>query len=240
MMNKWALITGGARRVGRYIAMHFAKSGYDILLHVNQSVSEGRALVSELQAKYPKQQFALISYDLVQWKQLDKFIRDKFDQYGLPELIIHNASYYQAGKLEETTEKIMDAMMAIHLYSPMIINREYQKLGGKGSIVNILDTAITTNKSSHAMYLLAKKSLAEYTKMAALEWAPCIRVNGVALGPVLPVDGIGDTYFNQVVQNTPLQKEVELSGVASTIEYFVSNQNVSGQIIYCDSAQHLL
>ncbi|WP_439185594.1 SDR family NAD(P)-dependent oxidoreductase [Carboxylicivirga taeanensis] len=239
-MDKFALITGGARRVGKYLSQYLASEGYDLVIHVNKSLEAGKELVEELMHKYPGQRFSVVQFDLNDWSELEPRINDIFEQYGLPSLVIHNASQYTPGTLSETTPEMMEAMMAIHLFSPMVIGRQYKNAGGKGSIISILDTAITTNHSSHAMYLLAKKSLAEYTKMAAQEWAPQIRVNGVALGPVLPPEGKDDSYFKQVVADTPLQREVDLASISGSIDYLVANPNVSGQIIYCDSAQHLL
>lgn len=239
-MNKWALITGGAKRVGRHLSMHFAQRGYNVLLHVNQSIVDGQTLIGELSAAFPTQHFVLLPYNLCEWKTIGALVSKHFTRYGLPEIIIHNASRYQPGRLDETTSDIMEEMMAIHLYAPMMINQQYKTMGGKGNIISVLDTAILSNTSSHAMYLLAKKALAEYTKMAALEWAPAIRVNGLALGPVLPPEGKDDRYFKQVVQSTPLQRQVELTSITASIDYLLANKNVSGQIIYCDSAQHLL
>ncbi len=239
-MNKQVLITGGAKRVGRYLSMHFAAAGYNVLIHVNKSLQQGQALVTELEEAYPNQKFGLVVFDLSLWKQVENFIDEVFTQYGLPDVIIHNASRYASGTLAEASLERMEEMMAIHLYSPMVINQQYRKAGGEGNIVSMLDTAIDTNDSSHAMYLLAKKNLAEYTKMAAREWAPGIRLNGVALGPVLSPEGKDDSYFNEVVNGTPLQSKVELSAIASTIDFLIANKNVSGQIIYCDSAQHLI
>ncbi|MBS2213141.1 SDR family oxidoreductase [Carboxylicivirga mesophila] len=239
-MNKQVLITGGAKRVGRYLSQHFARAGYDVLIHVNQSQKEGELLVTELSEKYPDQQFVLLTYNLSDWKQLPAYIKQAFDDYGLPDVIIHNASRYAPGYLHEASVQTMEEMMAIHLYAPMIIGQQYRKVGGHGSIINLLDTAIITNDTSHAMYLLAKKSLAEYTKMSALEWAPEIRVNGIALGPVLPPEGKDNSFFNSVVESTPLKNKVELANITSTIDFIIANENMSGQIIYCDSAQHLI
>jgi len=239
-MNKLVLITGAARRVGKYLSQYFAEKGYNVLIHVNTSVDEGEVLASELSAKYPKQEFNVIQFDLSQWKEAEDFIRKVYNQFGLPDVIIHNASHYLSNKLEETTVANMENMMAIHLFTPMVFDREFRKQNGKGAVISILDAAIYTNRSTHAMYLLAKKSLADYTKMAALEWAPHVRVNGIALGPVLPVEGKGEDVFNKVVATTPLKSQVQLTSISATINYVLTNKNMTGQIINCDSGQHLV
>ncbi|WP_430815695.1 SDR family oxidoreductase [Carboxylicivirga sp. RSCT41] len=234
------LITGGAKRIGNYLAKHFAVKGYDVILHVNRSISEGEALLSELKNKYKDQNFKLIQCDLNEWKKVAKVFKETFDNIGLPDVIIHNASYYLNKSLADTQEDDMEQMMGIHLFSPMVINKAFYKRGGKGNIISILDTAIQTNQTSHGMYLLSKKSLADYTQMIAREWAPTIRVNGIAPGPVLPPEEKDAAYFNEVVKNTPLQSQVQLSSISDSVDFILQNKNMTGQVIYCDSGQHLL
>lgn len=239
-MNNEVLITGAARRIGQYLTHHFAKLGYSVIMHVNNSEDEAHKLQASLKDSYPAQQFEVFKYDLRNWKVLSQPVNDLFDQIGTPDLIIHNASYYLEKDLINTSEEDMEAMMAIHLFSPMVIGRELRKKGEKGQVISILDTAIVSNASHHGMYLLAKKSLAEYTKMAALEWAPEIRVNAIAPGPVLPVETKSQSDFNKVVDSSPLKTQVELNSISSSIDYLLANKNITGQIIYCDSGQHLL
>ncbi|WP_430812622.1 MULTISPECIES: SDR family oxidoreductase [unclassified Carboxylicivirga] len=239
-MVKKVLITGGARRVGAYLCRHMAGQGKDVIIHVNTSRAAGEQLREELAAAYPQQQFAVVEADLSDWKKMSDFINKIFASCGLPDLIIHNASHYLKKDLQHTGDDDMERMMGIHLFSPHIIGREFKKWGGKGQVITMLDAAIHSNASSHAFYLLAKKSLAEYTKMAALEWSPHIRVNGIALGPVLPPEGKDAGYFNEVVENSPMKSKVELENIGDTISFFLNNENVTGQIINCDSGQHLL
>ncbi|MCT4647912.1 MAG: SDR family oxidoreductase [Carboxylicivirga sp.] len=239
-MSKRVLITGAARRIGHYLTNHFASLGYDVILHVNNSMDEACNLLSSLKHKYPKQQFEIFKHDLRNWKELSKATKVLFSNFGVPNVVIHNASYYLEKNLINTSEDDMEAMMAIHLFSPMILGREMRKNGITGDIISILDTAIGTNESHHGMYLLAKKSLADYTRMAALEWAPALKVNAIAPGPVLPVEAKSDAHFNKVVGASPLKKQVDLESISSSIDYLIANKNISGQIIYCDSGQHLL
>lgn len=233
------LITGAAKRVGKSLCKYFAEKGYDVILHVNKSLDEGNELLSALRKEYPRQSFNLFQFDLCDWKRLSDHLNHIFNNEMLPDVIVHNASNYLKKSLSDLSTTDIEEMMAIHLYSPMMINQQFIKMGGAGNIINILDSAILSNSTKHSMYLLAKKSLAEYTKMAAVEFAPDIRINGIALGPVLPPDGEDGDYFEKVVNNTPLKQKVSLDSVHSTISYLIDNPNITGQIIYCDSGQHL-
>jgi len=239
-MAKLVLITGGAKRVGKSMALYFADQGYDLLIHVNKSLNEGKNLISELEQTYPKQRFYLLCHDLTQWRSCENVFAQLFKEKGMPDVLIHNASAYLKVNLEEVTDNQMEEMMAIHLYSPMVIGRVFRKLGGKGQIISILDSAITTNVTSHGMYLLAKKALQNYTQMTALEWAPSIRINAIALGPVLPPEKEDESYFNNVIKQTPLESRVLESSLHASLTYLIQNENVTGQTLFCDSGQHLM
>ncbi|MCG8580052.1 MAG: SDR family oxidoreductase [Bacteroidales bacterium] len=234
-----ALITGAAKRIGHHLTNHLASKGFDVILHVNHSISEGEELLSELRNKYPDQVFKIVQCDLAEWRTVAAQFKQAFEKCGLPDLIIHNASFYLNKSIGVTQEEDMERMMGIHLFSPMMIDKVFREQGGEGNIITILDTAIKTNQSTHGMYLLSKKSLADYTQMIAREWAPAIRANGIAPGPVLPPDGKDAAYFNNVVKNTPLQSQVALSSISDSVEFILKNKNMTGQIIYCDSGQHL-
>ncbi|TRX71123.1 SDR family oxidoreductase [Carboxylicivirga sp. M1479] len=239
-MNKKVFISGAAQRVGAALARSFAEDGYDVIVHVNTSVQAGENLIKELRINYPKQLFNLVSINLIDWKTVGKQIKDIFSVHGYPDVIIHNASRYDKATLLKSHPSLMEEMMAIHLFAPIEIDKVYCQHKDNGNIITLLDTAIYTNQSTHAMYLLSKKSLAEYTKMAALEWAPSIRFNGIALGPVLPPEGKGQDYFNQVVDNTPLKEVVSVGNIKASIDFILQNRNMTGQIINCDAGQHLV
>ena len=72
--------------------------------------------------------------------------------------------------------------MAVNLKAPFILTKKFMEHCGAGNVVNFVDTRISTNKSVYAAYTLSKKALWEFTKMAALELAPAIRVNAIAPG----------------------------------------------------------
>jgi len=239
-MNKRVFITGGAKRLGKSMVMFFAKEGYDVLVHVNESVSEGQQLIAELNNQFPNQKFQLFSFNLKDWKNLDSKCEQFFMEFGLPHVIVHNASAYLEANLENVTNLQMEEMMAIHLFSPMVIGKVFKRKAGKGQIISILDSAISTNNSSHGMYLLAKKALKDYSKMSALEWAPLIRVNCIALGPVLPPEGKDKQYFNKVVSEAPLSLQVSEGALHTSLLYLIKNANVTGQTLFCDSGQHLM
>nr|WP_321407930.1 SDR family oxidoreductase [uncultured Carboxylicivirga sp.] len=239
-MVKTALITGGAKRLGKSMAEFLAAKGWNVIIHANNSIDVAQQLALDLHTKYPKQKFKAEKFNLSDWKNATVFIDDILINHSQIDLLINNASKYSPGKLIETNKELLEEMMAIHYYSPLLLSKQLAVNTKSFSIVNILDSAIVNNQTDHSIYLMAKKSLAEFTKMAAVEWAPNIRVNAIAPGPVLPVEGKSQEVFNKVVKKTPLQTKVDLNSILSTLHFLIENHNVTGQIMFCDSGQHLI
>jgi NAD(P)-dependent dehydrogenase (short-subunit alcohol dehydrogenase family) len=102
-----------------------------------------------------------------------------------------------------------------------------------------LDTAITKNKTAYADYLLSKKSLAEFTKLAAVQFAPHIRVNGIAPGLILPPRNKTNNYLNRLARNVPLKKKGTPNQIALSIQYLLESEYITGEIIFVDGGEHL-
>ncbi|MBS2097289.1 SDR family NAD(P)-dependent oxidoreductase [Carboxylicivirga linearis] len=237
---KTALITGGAKRVGKSMVEYLASRGWNVVIHANRSIKDAEELAHLLDGKYPSQSFDAVSFNLSDWKNARKFIDDLLKKHKKIDLLINNASKYSPGKLEKTEELLLEEMTAIHYYSPLLMSKQLVSIVKETIIVNFLDAAIVNNHTEHSAYLLAKKNLTEFTKMAAVEWAPNVRVNAIAPGPVLPVAGKEDAVFEEVVKKTPLQIPVDLSSILKTLDFILDNNNITGQVLFCDSGQHLL
>ena len=97
-------------------------------------------------------------------------------------MLINNASAFEQGLITETAFDLLDRMMMVNFRAPFLLMRDFARLSGKGQIINLADTRITSNKSDYAAYSMSKKALWELTKMAAIEFAPDIRVNAIAPG----------------------------------------------------------
>ncbi|MBI9062407.1 MAG: SDR family oxidoreductase [Marinilabiliaceae bacterium] len=239
-MNKLALVTGGATRIGAAITAHLAQQGREVIIHYNNSAKEAQALSESLQTTYKGKTFPIVQYDLFNWKKIDGFWNDVVQQYGVPELLVNNASLFHPGRIADTSTELMESMLNVNFMAPFYMTQAFSRTATNGDVINLLDTAITTNATTHVAYLLAKKNLGEFTKMAALEWAPEIRVNAIAPGPVLPPPDKSIDHLNAVALKTPLQRIVEVKALLSALDYLLTNKSVTGDILFCDSGQHLL
>jgi NAD(P)-dependent dehydrogenase (short-subunit alcohol dehydrogenase family) len=124
--------------------------------------------------------------------------------------------------------------------SPFILMRDFANNSTSGLIINIVDTRITNNKSDFLSYSLSKKSLWELTKMVALGMAPHFRVNAIAPGAVIAPGGKDAHYLEKVADLTPMKTPSGVISVLKSIDYIIGNEDLTGQLIYCDGGAHLL
>lgn len=238
---KNVLITGGSKRIGRELALFFGEKGWNVIIHYNRGDYNAEELLHNLKNNYPTQKFYIVKEDFSSGATAANNLFEKIDALNIKlDLLINNASIFIESSLAETSSDIFSENAKVNLETPFFLMKNFYKSFESGVIINILDTRINNNYSSYGIYSLSKKSLAELTKMAALEWAPNIRVNGVAPGPVLPPIDKGSEYFENVVNKTPLKKSVKLDNLLNSVYFLVKNDSITGQIIYCDSGEHLL
>jgi len=233
------LITGGGKRIGRATALYLAERGYDLAIHYNQSESEARYLQKEI---YSLGQNCHLFQATLDGTEETATLLIETVQNQCPTFcgLINNASTFKPGSLAQTDESLLQEQFSANLNNALFLSKAFYQLVKKGSIVNILDTYIHKNPFNHTAYILAKKSLAELTKLNAREFGPTIRVNGVAPGLILPSSLEEEKLFEKLIPATPLQRVGEPSEVAHAIEFLLSNNYITGQIITVDGGKSLI
>ena len=237
MKNKSVLVTGGAKRIGKAIALHLAKNGYDIALHYNTSEKEAKILTLEI--KNIGQKCILFQHDFLKVTNgvnLIKKVKKKFPELSL---LINNASVFNSGTFLKTDYKTLDKHFNINFKVPFFLSLDFAKLCKKGQIINMLDTNIIKRQSKYFAYTLSKKMLYEFTKMAAVELAPNIRVNAIAPGPILPPPRKDEEYLRLAGELVPLKRKGDIKNILQTLAFFLVNDYVTGQCIFVDGGKNL-
>lgn len=231
------LITGGAKRIGKTLALEFASWGYNIALHYRSNDDSAQNVKSKIEALGVACE--LYKKDLSNIKEADSLIREVFDRQNDLSVLINNASIFNKAMITETSNKLISSTMDINFVAPFVLSREFYKIVKSGNIINFIDTKSAKNYSKYSIYTLSKKILAEFTKMSALEFAPHIRVNGIAPGLILPPKGEDEAYLDRLAKNIPLQKKGNVSLIVNSIKFLLENDYITGQIIFVDGGQHL-
>jgi pteridine reductase len=235
LKNKAVLITGAAARIGGGLAAALANEGCDLVIHCNHSVAEARALARQLQGNGCRA--IVIKYDLLKPQAGEILIKRAFQALGRLDVLVNNAAVFRKESLATSTEKQIRETLELNLMAPILMTRAFAKIAKKGKIINILDQRIVGVESGLAAYLLSKKALTDFTKIAALELAPHITVNGIAPGPVLVP---AKSSEREKAGEIPLERRPTIANIADTLIFLLQNDSITGEIIFADGGQHLI
>lgn len=238
-MNKTALITGASKRIGRVLAENLAENGWNVIIHYNFSDAEALELSRLLKERFPDQGFWTVEANLANMSEVESLIPQLVSEIGEFQLLINNASVFDSGYIKETEHLLYAEQMDVNLRAPFFLMRDFALLCKRGNIINFTDTRITTNKSNYAAYSLSKKALWEATKMAAVEFAPDIRVNAIAPGVTLAPEEKNDEYLWELAKNIPMKEPVGLEPVLKSMEYILNNHHLTGQLLFADGGENL-
>ena len=236
-MVKTALVTGGAKRIGAEIVKRLAELGYNIALHYNSSIDNAKKIKREVELAGII--CKLFQCDFTEEGKVSTLIKEVKKEFPGLILLINNASIFIREKIINTENHIYNKIFNINFKAPFILSRDFSKNVNKGNIINIIDTKIAKNDFKYSAYTLSKKALADFTLMSAIEFAPGIRVNGIAPGLILPPAGETDEYLEKIAKNIPLKKKGEINDVINALEFLLNNEYITGQIIYVSGGQQL-
>lgn len=235
---KAALVTAGARRVGKAMALRLAERGYDIALHYNNSSNQAEETKKEIEQKGRK--CHLFQADLLNDEALERLMPSVIERLPGLSLLVNNASIWKEGSFVDSAKEDLDQYLKIHVEVPYLLTRDFARLARKGLVVNITDSNIVKHSSRYFAYLLSKKALYDFTLLAATELAPEIRVNAIAPGAVqAPEDERKEKYESKFTQN-PLNHAGSPEDVADALDFLINSEHISGQCIFVSGGKHLV
>ena len=239
MNAKKIIITGGATRIGAAIARRLARPGIEIVIHYNKSKSNAEKLKIELSKK--KTKVYLVSGDLAEERDLKKIIKFSKTKLKYFDCLINNASLFENDRLENFTSKSWDKHININLKAPAYLSQEFAKniKVKNNNIINIIDQRVFKLTPYFFSYTLSKTGLYTLTKTSAMSLAPKIRVNGIAPGPTIKNQRQSEKHFIKQYLATPLKKQVDVKQICNTVDFFIKNISITGQVIAVDSGQNL-
>lgn len=232
-----ALVTGGAVRLGRAIALALAAAGYDVALHYGASAEAAAQTAAEIRALGARCE--LFPLDLTDAAAIPALLRDARAAFPGLQALVNSASAYAQAGIAATTPAIFDRQLATNLRAPFFLTQAFAEVVEAGQVVNIIDNKISFNQHEYAAYLLAKQALADFTRMAALEYAPRIAVNGVAPGVVLPAGTRSPEYIAWRVSGIPLRKQGSVDDITGAILFLLRSGFITGQILTVDGGEGL-
>ena len=240
MRNKNLLITGGATRIGKEIALHFSKKGWNIAIHYFKSSSKAKNLKKIIDQNSVK--VALIKADLKKTKQVEKIISIAKKKLGTIDCLINNAALFERDDILDFTIKSWNNHLNINLLAPTILTKQFAKQASKkttSNIINIIDQRVFKLTPVFMSYTLSKSALYTLTKTMAMRLSPNIKVNGIAPGPTIKSKRQSTEHFNNQAKSTLLKKSVSPEDICDTVEFLINNSSITGQVLAIDSGQNL-
>ncbi|HHS12908.1 MAG TPA: SDR family oxidoreductase [bacterium] len=233
-----ALVTGGGKRIGRTLCLRLADAGYDIAVHYGRSEEEAAEVCERVRKR--GRRCEIFQADLSDRNETGALLsRVKAGMPGL-RVLVNSASIFEKSDFLETEDDLLDRHWEINIRAPFMLTRDFARLFGQGCVVNILDTKINRILIRYFAYSLTKKALADFTRMAAKELAPSIRVNGVALGLILPSASMSKEEFENLGRRIPLQRTGDPDLIADAVIFLVAHPFITGEILNVDGGEHLM
>ncbi len=240
-MIQLALITGGAVRIGRTIALSLAKSGCSIAIHYNRSQAEAVETVAAITDLGGTA--ACFQADLADGARADALIAQISSAMGPVTCLVNNASHFADDRLPGITRDSWGAHMAVNLETPVFLAQAFAaQLPDEltGNIVNIIDQRVLRPNPHFFSYTLSKSALWAATKTMAQALAPRIRVNAIGPGPALGSVYQSEADFEHECRSMPLGHGTTPEEIAETVLFILRAPSMTGQMIALDGGQHLL
>lgn len=234
--GRTALVTGGARRIGRAICLALANRGVRVAIHCRSSEAEARDLAEQCPGS------VVLRADLADPAERARLVPLAAERLGRLDFLVNNASVYEAAPLAEIDEAAFERALAVNLTAPFFLARDAglrMRAAGGGAIVNLTDWGIDRPYPDRLPYFAAKAGLAAATKGLARALAPEVRVNAVAPGPILLPDGADEQVAAAVVQATPLARLGGPDAVATAVLFLLDHDFMTGETIRVDGGRSL-
>ena len=235
--GKTALITGGAKRLGRAFTDALAAEGANVIIHYNRSAREAESLADELAGSGVRAW--TVQANLSNLDEAAALPARAQDIAGPIDCIINSASIFPESTLRDVKPESIQANLDINALSPFLIGRAFAERGRPGAIVNMLDCMIADYDRKHIAYHISKRALFSLTRMMAAEFAPLVRVNAIAPGLVLPPAGKDESYLAALASTNPLQRYGSADDVAAAAVFLLKSTFITGQVIYVDGGRNL-
>jgi short-subunit dehydrogenase len=252
-MNPMVLVTGGATRLGREIALCFASSGWDVTVHYNRSKDLALALQSEMAELFPAVQTQLLKAELSSEEEVTELFQSTVKSTGSAlQCIVNNASLFEPDSGLNFTAELALAQLKVNLLAPMKLGQclanfylEHQKtdlskIQNRPSIVHVLDQKVFNLNPDYFSYTLSKLALERAVSLQAQSLAPTVRVNAVSPGLMYLSGDQTLENFEKASTINLLQKAIDPKDVAKSCFFLASTPSLTGTTLKVDCGQHLV
>ena len=244
--DKTILVTASAKRLGKFIITDLVETGWSIALHYNKS----KKLAEETAEKLIKVggKVNLYQADLSKKSDIENLINNLEAHDSTWTGLINNAGYFNYDNCNDFSFDDLYNHMSINFTAPAMLTKalanytikiQKKKKSQQGFVINILDAKIFGLNPDYYTYTLSKQAMYGLTKMSALSYSSCLRVNGIAPGITLLAPGQDQKDFEKSHKQNPLKSSSTVEEITSTIQLIIKARSMTGHVTLLDGGAHL-
>jgi NAD(P)-dependent dehydrogenase (short-subunit alcohol dehydrogenase family) len=235
-----ALVTGGARRIGRAISLALADAGFAVAIHANASTAEAETASAEIRDRGVAA--VVLAADLSREDEVRRLVPAAQAALGPLGVLVNNASTFERDEWYDVTRESWDQHIEPNLRAPFVLMQDFARAlpaSAEGVVINMLDQRVWALTPHFVSYTVAKAGLWALTQTMALALAPRIRVNAIGPGPTLPSARQTPEQFAKQSASVPLGHGTTPEEIGRAALALLSMRAMTGQMVALDGGQHL-
>jgi NAD(P)-dependent dehydrogenase (short-subunit alcohol dehydrogenase family) len=235
LQGKAVFITGGARRLGRAIAVAMAEAGANVAITYRNSERDARRTIADVKRSGVR---AVALYcDVTDPKTVESALKGVLKEFGGLDILVNNAANYETADFQELTLAQWDAMFASNTRGPFLVSQQalHTLCERKGRIINMGSLGGIRPWARNAHYCASKAAVHMLTKVMAKALAPEIAVNCVAPGMIDLGQKSAAAFLKKMARQTPMQRNGSSKDVTDAVMFFATAPHfITGQILTVD------
>lgn len=242
LQNKIALVTGGAHRVGRLIALALAREGADIVLHYGGSATAAQETGREIEAL--GRRVLITQADMGNWDAAAALGARALAHFGKLDILINSASSFVPNDYFATSEADYDKAFDVNTKGPFVLSQVFAKAifedapDRRGDIINIVDEGAFYPGKHYVAHSLSKAALLALTRSQTLNFGPKIRVNAICPGPALRPEDMSDEAWQKYADSNPLKVVGEPDDMGEVVLFLLTGPRlVNGDCIMLEGGR---
>jgi NAD(P)-dependent dehydrogenase (short-subunit alcohol dehydrogenase family) len=249
LAGQTVIVTGGAVRVGRAIALECARAGASVAITYNRSHDEAQQTLEELQQLNPNGKFVALLLEVSNAQSVADFHKRVLEELGDVTSLVNSAAIFRRTPFAEMTEADFDDHIATNLKGPYLLCKAFGDhflQQQRGAIVNIADIHGLRPLKNYVPYCVSKAGVVMLTQALAKALAPHVRVNCICPGTILlpsETQGNDDEYSDDETHlrsRVPLGRFGTPEEIAQSVVFLIGGpQFISGAILPVDGAELL-
>ena len=234
MVQRTAIVTGGAKRIGAALVRALAADGWYVVIHCNTSRTEAEALAVEVGNA------TVVAVDLADPAAAATILAAAPRPLGC---LVNSASRFEYDTIDDFTPEGWAAHLDVNLRAPALLTRAFAAAvpaGETACVVNLLDAKLGALNPDYFSYTVSKIGLAGLTELAARAYAPRLRVNAIAPAVTMVSGPQTRENFEAAHVLNPLGRGVAVEEIVAALRFILATPTLNAQTITLDGGQRLM